>query len=73
WARTKRKNAENPFILPSVGATLYAMYRMTSSMLRSDKVGFQQSQQTRVAFQFLAIGALVGGIWCVVWVFRRRM
>ncbi|TPX58361.1 hypothetical protein PhCBS80983_g03180 [Powellomyces hirtus] len=62
WARSKRKNEENPFILPAVGLVIYSLYKMSASLLRNDRVGFQQSQRMRVGSQILALAAFSGGM-----------
>ncbi|KAJ3136955.1 hypothetical protein HDU90_002521 [Geranomyces variabilis] len=62
WARTKRKNAENPFILPAVILTTWSIFRMSSTLLRNDRIGFQKSQRMRVGSQVLALTAFIGGI-----------
>ncbi|KAI8918897.1 hypothetical protein BC831DRAFT_473333 [Entophlyctis helioformis] len=64
WQRTKRKASENPFVLPAVGLTLFAFYRMTEALQRRDVVDFQKAQRFRISAQMLAIGTLVGGfVW----------
>ncbi|KAJ3150441.1 hypothetical protein HDU86_006612 [Geranomyces michiganensis] len=62
WDRTKRKNAENPFILPAIILLGYSVVRMSSTLLRNDRVGFQNAQRLRVGSQFLALTAFAGGI-----------
>ncbi|TPX64186.1 hypothetical protein SpCBS45565_g06032 [Spizellomyces sp. 'palustris'] len=63
WARTRRKNAENPFIAPAVVLTCYGLYRMSITLFRHDRIGFQNSQRLRVGAQMAAFAAFVGGIW----------
>ncbi|KAL2918994.1 Respiratory supercomplex factor 1, mitochondrial [Polyrhizophydium stewartii] len=61
WQRTKRKTLENPFVLPAVGLTVYAMYRMTDSLRRRDSLAFQNNQRFRIFAQGLALAAIAGG------------
>ncbi|KAH6575250.1 hypothetical protein BASA50_002537 [Batrachochytrium salamandrivorans] len=63
WQRTKRKVSENPFVLPAVGLTCFAMYRMVESMFRRDVVAFQKAQRFRIGAQGLAIFVVFSGVW----------
>ncbi|KAI9094632.1 hypothetical protein DFS34DRAFT_628538 [Phlyctochytrium arcticum] len=62
WARTGRKNRENPFIFPAVAATIFGLWRMSKAMYKSDAIGFQMAQRWRVGAQVAALAAFGGGV-----------
>ncbi|EGF79975.1 hypothetical protein BATDEDRAFT_89273 [Batrachochytrium dendrobatidis JAM81] len=72
WQRAKRKFGENPFILPAVGLTVFALYRMFDSMHRRDVIAFQKAQRFRIGAQGLAMFVLVSGIWYQDYKFKLR-
>ncbi|KAJ3409711.1 hypothetical protein CcCBS67573_g02476 [Chytriomyces confervae] len=50
-----RRNTENPFVIPTMGLCVYAMYQMIRAGLRGDPRVFQSSQRLRVGAQGLAV------------------